>query len=77
MGLKWEILNAAKIRLFPLAAVDCVVCIVLVLVLTVIINIKYYKYKRSGPKNLDSMVVNSIIAVLAAYSIFADYYLAG
>ena len=78
MTLEWEILWKVKEKSNPLAAGSFLLCAILVLILVGTIKIKYYQlnmFEDYGPKNLDSVLLNCVIAIISIYSGIADYYL--
>ena len=81
MPLEWKTLLETKHKVFPHAVPVLLICACLVLILALAIKIKCYQLANmlndGGPKNLDSMAMNCVFAVLVVYSGFADYYLAG
>ena len=63
---------------FMMAPLVYFLCLVMTLILVVTIKIHCHRLEPgNGPKNLDSIVVNTVLAVLAAFGMFIDYYKSG
>ena len=76
--MEWVVYEQMPRRIFMLAPLVFVLCLVLTLILVVTIKIHCHRLgPGNGPKNLDSIVVNTVLAVLAAFGIFVDYYKSG
>ena len=76
--MEWVVFEMIPRQKFMLAPLVYFLCLVLTLILVVTIKIYCHRLgPGNGPKNLDSIVVNTVLAVLAAFGMFVDYYKSG
>ena len=79
MSLEWEVFERIERQaFFRMAALVHILCIVLTPILVVTIKIHCRLLgPGNGPKNLDSIVLNTILAVLGAFGMVVGYYVSG
>ena len=79
MSLEWEVFERIERQgFFRMAAMVNMLCIVLTPILVVTIKIHCHRLgPGNGPKNLDSIVLNTILAVLGAFGMVVGYYVSG
>ena len=76
--MEWVVFEKAVQQRFFLAPLVYFLCLVLTLILVVTIKIHCHQLGPvSRSKNLDSLVLNVVLAILAAFGLFVDYYTAG
>ena len=79
MSLEWEVFEKIERQgFFRMAALVNILCLVLTPILVVTIKIYCHQLgPGNGPKNLDSIVLNTILAVLMAFGTVVGYYVSG
>ena len=81
MSLEWEVFERIERQgFFRMAPLVYILCVVLtpILVVTIKIHCHYTAIDPgNGPKNLDSIMLNTILAVLGAFGMVVGYYVTG